>query len=33
LVHECVHNAQYEMLGGSFAFLRRYLRECTRDSY
>jgi hypothetical protein len=33
MVHECVHIAQYETLGGPFAFLRRYLRECIRDSY
>lgn len=33
LVHECVHIAQYETRGGPFAFLRRYLRECIRESY
>ncbi len=32
-LHECVHVAQYERLGGDWRFLRRYLEECIRDSY
>lgn len=32
-VHECVHVAQYERLGGKWAFLRQYLEECIGDSY
>ena len=33
LVHECVHTAQYERLGGLAAFLSRYLGECLRYGY
>ncbi len=33
LVHECVHVAQYERLGGIRPFLSRYLKECVRDGY
>ncbi|MCB1063970.1 MAG: hypothetical protein KDN20_13740 [Verrucomicrobiae bacterium] len=32
-VHECVHVAQYERLGGIRPFLRQYLEECLRESY
>lgn len=32
-LHECVHVAQYERLGGIRPFLRRYLTECLRDGY
>jgi hypothetical protein len=33
LAHELAHVAQYERLGGKWAFLRRYLNECLRDGY
>jgi hypothetical protein len=33
LVHELVHTAQYERLGGFVPFLRRYLFECARNGY
>ncbi|MCB1235577.1 MAG: hypothetical protein KDM91_10945 [Verrucomicrobiae bacterium] len=33
LVHELVHIAQYERLGGVPAFLRRYVAECLADGY
>lgn len=33
LVHECVHVAQLESLGGRLAFLHRYLHDCLRESY
>lgn len=33
LVHELVHVAQYERLGGIKPFLRQYLKECIRDGY
>lgn len=33
LVHEFVHTAQYERLGGISAFMRQYLIECLRDGY
>lgn len=33
VVHELVHVAQYERLGGTTAFLRAYLRECLNDGY
>ena len=33
LVHECVHVAQFESLGGRLTFLHRYLHECLRESY
>ena len=33
LAHECVHTAQYERLGGLWAFLERYLRECLAVGY
>lgn len=33
LVHECVHTAQYERLGGLRPFLHRYLEECLRFGY
>ena len=32
-VHELVHVAQYERLGGMRPFLREYLRECVSDGY
>jgi hypothetical protein len=33
LVHECVHVAQYEKLGGIRPFLSCYLRECIEPGY
>jgi len=33
LVHECVHIAQYERLGGIRPFLTVYLRECIDPGY
>ncbi|MGI8602620.1 MAG: hypothetical protein ACR2OZ_06425 [Verrucomicrobiales bacterium] len=33
LVHECVHTAQYERLGGFGPFLSRYLTECLTEGY
>jgi hypothetical protein len=33
LVHECVHTAQCERLGGLSAFLLRYLGECLQFGY
>ena len=33
IVHELVHTAQYERLGGIEAFLRRYLFECFTLGY
>jgi hypothetical protein len=33
LVHELVHVAQYERLGGFRAFLRQYLQECITPGY
>jgi hypothetical protein len=33
LVHELVHTAQYERLGGFVPFLRRYLFECASNGY
>lgn len=33
LVHECVHTAQYERLGGFLPFLQAYLRECVTIGY
>jgi hypothetical protein len=33
LVHELVHTAQYERLGGVRPFLERYLRECLTMGY
>lgn len=33
LVHELVHVAQYERLGGIISFLRLYLRECVWPGY
>jgi len=33
LVHECVHVAQYEKMGGIRAFLNVYLRECIEPGY
>jgi hypothetical protein len=33
LVHECVHVAQFESMGGRLAFLHQYLHECIRESY
>lgn len=33
LVHECVHTAQCERLGGLAAFLSRYLGECLEHGY
>jgi hypothetical protein len=33
LVHELVHTAQYERLGGFLPFLRRYLFECATNGY
>lgn len=32
-VHECVHTAQCERLGGLAAFLARYLGECLEHGY
>jgi hypothetical protein len=32
-VHECVHTAQCERLGGLAAFLSRYLGECLEHGY
>lgn len=32
-VHECVHTAQCERLGGLAAFLSRYLGECLENGY
>ncbi len=33
IVHECVHTAQYERLGGFLPFLRQYLQECVTIGY
>ena len=33
IVHELVHSAQYERLGGILPFLRRYLFECLTVGY
>jgi hypothetical protein len=33
IVHELVHVAQYERLGGTAPFLRKYLRECITVGY
>jgi hypothetical protein len=33
LLHELVHTAQYERLGGIVAFLRKYLSECATSGY
>lgn len=33
LVHELVHVAQYERLGGIKPFLSQYLHECMKDGY
>ena len=33
LVHECVHTAQCERLGGLWAFLDRYLMQCLQRGY
>lgn len=33
LVHECVHTAQYERLGGFLPFLRAYLYQCVTIGY
>jgi hypothetical protein len=33
LVHECVHTAQYERLGGFLPFLKAYLHECVTIGY
>jgi len=33
LVHELVHVAQFERLGGIEGFLREYLTQCLRDGY
>lgn len=33
LLHELVHTAQYEKLGGIASFLRRYLFECSTIGY
>lgn len=33
LVHELVHVAQFERLGGVEAFLKEYLTQCVRDGY
>jgi hypothetical protein len=33
LIHELVHTAQYERLGGFVPFLRRYLFECASNGY
>jgi len=32
-VHECVHTAQYERLGGIGSFIRRYLHQCMMHGY
>lgn len=32
-MHECVHTAQYERLGGVEPFLREYLRQCLEVGY
>lgn len=32
-LHECVHTAQYERLGGFAPFLREYLRQCLECGY
>jgi len=32
-MHECVHTAQYERLGGVEPFLREYLRQCLEIGY
>lgn len=32
-MHECVHTAQYERLGGVKPFLRKYLRQCLEIGY
>jgi len=32
-VHECVHTAQYERLGGIGSFVRRYLHQCLMHGY
>lgn len=33
LIHELVHTAQYERLGGINPFLRKYLSECFTNGY
>jgi len=33
IIHEFVHTAQYERLGGFFPFLRQYLHECVTIGY
>ncbi len=33
VVHELVHTAQYERLGGFAPFLRQYLQECLKVGY
>jgi hypothetical protein len=33
LLHELVHTAQYERLGGIVSFLRKYLFECATAGY
>jgi hypothetical protein len=32
-LHECVHTAQYERMGGFLPFLRQYLNECVTIGY
>jgi hypothetical protein len=33
LIHECVHTAQYERMGGFLPFLQQYLLECVTIGY
>ncbi len=33
IAHELVHVLQYERLGGTWPFLREYLRQCLRQGY
>jgi hypothetical protein len=33
IVHECVHTAQYERMGGFLPFLQQYLLECATIGY
>jgi hypothetical protein len=33
VAHELVHVAQFERLGGTWLFLRDYLRQCLEDGY
>ena len=33
IIHELVHTAQYEKLGGIFQFLEKYLMECISQGY